>query len=131
MSEGEKSSFWNLGSRQSAPVVPPANAAAPVVASNPVAAPVSREDDSSVIEVAAKSKADKPSAQYDVVQIAPAERFNLMFRGGQKTRLSCWVMLRHKTTGEIILTGAISRPGDGGVMVLAIDMKDVDRFSAM
>lgn len=74
----------------------------------------------------------KPSVEYDVVQIAPVERFNVLFKSGTKLRLACWVMLRHKTTGEVVITGAVSPPnGANGRLMLVIDLKNVDKFSPM
>lgn len=81
-------------------------------------------------EPAVSSEA-KNSAQYDIVQIAPVERFNCVFKSGQKIRLTCWVMLRHKTSGEMIITGAVSSPGASGRLTLAIDFQDVDKFAPM
>ena len=73
----------------------------------------------------------KPSASYDIIQITPVERFNCVYKSGQKTRVTCWVLLRHRLTSEVVITGAISIAGSGGKMTLAIDLPDVEKFSAM
>lgn len=106
----EKGSFWSMGSRAQA-----------------VDSSVENTSDMAI----AASSEEKISSQYDVVQIAPVERFSCVFKSGQKMRVTCWVMLRHKTTGETLITGAVSNPGSSGRMTLAIDLKDVDKFSPM
>jgi hypothetical protein len=114
MSEDGKTNLWGFGGAQRAAGVEDAGL----------------DVDAAKGELAFNEK--KPSSEYDIIQIAPVERFNVQFKSGSKQRLACWVMLRHKQTQEIVLTGAISPPNGGnGRLMLAIDLKDVDKFTAM
>jgi hypothetical protein len=106
----EKSSFWSMSSRVQV-------------------AETSVDNDSDMATAA--SSEEKLSSQYEMVQIAPVERCSCVFKSGQKMRVTGGVMLRHKTTGETLITGAVSNPGSNGRMTLAIDLKDVDKFSPM
>ena len=108
MNEEQKENMWGLGASKTAVDEPAGEGMEPML------------NDS------------KPSAEYDIVQIAPVERFNVLFKSGTKLRLACWVMLRHKTTGEVVITGAVSPPnGANGRLMLSMDMKNVDKFSPM
>lgn len=110
MSE-EKTSAWGFGGRG------PAEAESP-----------RGEAEDLLVE----SADNAPSSRYDMVQIAPVERFNCLLKNGQKLRLGCWVMLRHKETGEMVITGALSTPSSpNGRLSLAMDLKDFDKFSPM
>lgn len=74
---------------------------------------------------------ERASAKYEIVSIVAADRFNVVFKHGSKMRLACWVHLRHKETGETLVTGGVSLPGSGAQLTLAIDMEGIDRFIPM
>lgn len=91
-----------------------------------------RERSDTPEEVRDELEAVRPSVQYEIVQIAPVERFNCLLKNGQKLRLGCWVTLRHKKTGELIITGGLSTASSPqGQLTLAIDLRDFERFVAM
>ena len=108
MSE-EKTGFWSIGPR-------------------PAAEKNEAHDSDDGGDVGIIGETTKASAQYDIVSIAPAERFQCVFKNSQRLRVCCWVMLRHKESGEVAITAAVSNSGSKGKMTLAIDLPDVDRF---
>ena len=98
------------------------------VSSDKMGNPTHHQEDAAQVHEVQK----KVSDDYVIAQITPVDRFQANLKNGQKIRLGCWVLLRHKQTGEELITGAICMNSSiSASLTLAIDLPDFDKFSPL